>query len=348
MLVATVTGTTLTFENNGNDVTDATKYLTVKFDLEEAWSSRTKTAVFKWNNPDNTDEEQIAILMAETSNYYLGNNMVTVPWEVIKVPSFTFWLYGIDENGVRTTTTVCTVEVKDTGFSTGSSEPNPTPNVYQQIVTMFRTNQQWYNTLYEEFKVAQDFDENSVRPISGKGVASGMESRLGEVEGVLATVLEGSTAIPKTIVNTLVSKAESEHLTKMESALINKIGSRLGLGTVSTVSFKPAGYENLQPNNVYILVTPDGSGTINVYDHETGDPVQITGKVLAVICGNYGNIAPELNHALVGIITSSGFQQNIYTVQGTNASGESIQGTISWEGTAMMAVLTNTENTTTN
>ncbi|MBQ4543918.1 MAG: hypothetical protein IJA19_07105, partial [Clostridia bacterium] len=58
--------------------------------------------------------------------------------------------------------------------------------------------------------------------------------------------------------------------------------------------------------------------------------------------GNYGNIAPELNHAMVGMITNAGFQQNIFTVQ-----GEGIQGTLRWEGTAMFATLTNREATET-
>lgn len=342
MIVATVTGLDLTFENKGSAITDATKYLTIKFTLEEAWAAYNKTAVFQYTNAETGEEEQFGIIMNETSNYYMGNDIVTVPWEVIKVPSFEFWIYGLDTNGNRYTSTHGTVEVAETGMDDGQVEPAPTPNQYQQILNIMNTTQAYHKALYDDYKVNQTFDPNSVTPISGVGANLGMEEKIGQVADVLATVLEGSKATPKAVTDLLCSKAESEYVSKMESKLMSRIGEKLGLGSIVNVSFQPAGYVDLQPNTVYILVTPDGSGTLNAFDHETGDPVQISGKVLAVLCGNYGNIAPELNHAMTGIITTGGFQQNIYTVQ-----GEGIQGTLSWEGTAMFATLSNREATET-
>ncbi|MBQ4542923.1 MAG: hypothetical protein IJA19_02005, partial [Clostridia bacterium] len=246
MIVATVTGLDLTFENKGADITDATKYLTVKFTLEEAWATYNKTAVFQWTDPETGEEEQLGIIMAETSNYYMGNDVVTVPWEVIKVPEFHFWIYGLDTHGNRYTSTHGVVPVLETGMDDGQVEPAPTPNQYQQILNIMNTTQAYHKALYDDYKVNQLFDPNSVTPISGVGANLGMEEKLGEVAGVLATIVEGSSATPKAIIDKLCSKAESEYVSRMESKLMSRIGEKLGLGSITSVSFQPAGFINLE------------------------------------------------------------------------------------------------------
>lgn len=108
-------------------ISDSVRFLEIEFEFDPVWRSKRKTAVFK-----NGDIE-LQVVFIEGNSMYLGNDRCYVPSEVIKAPSFSVSVYGI-ESDVVITTNEADVEVEASGIS--NLEPaEPTPSVWNQLLS---------------------------------------------------------------------------------------------------------------------------------------------------------------------------------------------------------------------
>lgn len=116
-----VTKQKLTEDGKPFVVENSVEYLTAEFDFSSAWTSCSKTAVFK-----KASGEAFSVLLD-------NKNSCVVPWEVIQCPSFTVSVYGIC--GIeRITTNQVTIKVDISGYEEGQTPEDPTPTVYETIL----------------------------------------------------------------------------------------------------------------------------------------------------------------------------------------------------------------------
>ncbi|MBQ2931285.1 MAG: hypothetical protein IJE62_00360 [Clostridia bacterium] len=102
--------------DNFKVVADSRNYLTAKFSFSEEWEEDV-TAIFGYEN--------------EYYNVILADGLCHIPWEVIKVPFFTVSLVC----GDRITANTVRVDVLQSGYTEGKIPQEPTPDVYQQILS---------------------------------------------------------------------------------------------------------------------------------------------------------------------------------------------------------------------
>ena len=116
-----VTKQKLAEDENPYVVADSREYLTANFDFSSAWNECSKTAIFK-----SAEGKAYSVLLD-------SENSCTVPWEVIKYPSFSVSVYGLHEDE-RITTNSVSVRVLNSGYEDGKTPEDPTPTVYEQIL----------------------------------------------------------------------------------------------------------------------------------------------------------------------------------------------------------------------
>lgn len=122
MLEFKVKDQTLIRQDNFGVVSDSINYLTAEFDLTESEFSGTITAVFT------------SIISEKSYEQILNDSWCLVPWEVIKSRGFKVSLF-CDLDNKRITTDCVTVAVKESGFKEGKTPQEPSPTVYEQLIT---------------------------------------------------------------------------------------------------------------------------------------------------------------------------------------------------------------------
>lgn len=168
------------------------------------------------------------------------------------------------------------------------------------------------------------YDATSSNPQSGKAVAEGINNSVGDVNSVLAAIIEGSSVLPKSIINKVVEKAAA--------GVETKIGNRF----VTAVSVMDTGSVEVEPNAAYCIISNSESGRIVVYDRNTEEPVEFTGKIIGMITGNYGDDNPQSVLGILGIYSSALITKGTYL-----ALSESKTATFSWEGEATVITVRN-------
>ncbi len=106
-------------------VGDSRNYLIARFSFGENWRGLTKTAVFQ-----GADGEAYHVL--------LENDRCLIPAEVIRPTRFTVAVFG----GDRLTTDRIAVTVDGSGMVEGVTPPTPTPDIYNQLLSMVETERQ--------------------------------------------------------------------------------------------------------------------------------------------------------------------------------------------------------------
>ncbi|MBO4941691.1 MAG: hypothetical protein J6D15_05770 [Clostridia bacterium] len=97
-------------------VADSRNYLTAHFSFSEEW------------------EGDIVAIFGNGTQFYnviLSDNACTVPWEIIKAPFFTVSAVC----GDRITANSVMVDVEKSGYVEGETPKEPTPEVYEQILS---------------------------------------------------------------------------------------------------------------------------------------------------------------------------------------------------------------------
>ena len=95
------------------------------------WDNTSKTAVFVrgWVTPSTPSDDMIPVILDE-------NNICNVPFEVLdKGRLFSVGVFGSSDN-YRIVSNWMYYKIKDGCFAEGSSSLNPTPSVYEQILTI--------------------------------------------------------------------------------------------------------------------------------------------------------------------------------------------------------------------
>lgn len=115
----------LTVENSPIITTGDSRCDSISFDFCESWRGWTKTAVFYRNeyNPYHVilDEKDVA----------------EIPREVLKTEgSFFFGVFGVKDGAVRTTEAL-RYKVKKGVITSEASVPDPTPDIYAQILSKY-------------------------------------------------------------------------------------------------------------------------------------------------------------------------------------------------------------------
>ena len=111
-------------------VSDGVKFETVKFSFPDEWSGYEKTAVFTDNNG-----HQFNILLSKENPLCVAEDECYVPSEVLKNSEFFISVFGIKDDSVATTTKE-RVRVIESGYTLADEPVEPTPDVYQQIISL--------------------------------------------------------------------------------------------------------------------------------------------------------------------------------------------------------------------
>ena len=101
----------------------------IKFNFPSNWNGYTKTAIFENGNT------VISVILNGDDSICTGIDECYVPYEVIKPPRFSVSVYG-NKGSSRITTTITYVEVDQSGFKEGNIPASPTPEVYEQLVSI--------------------------------------------------------------------------------------------------------------------------------------------------------------------------------------------------------------------
>ncbi len=120
-------------------VADSKGYLKANFIFSEEWTG-----------------DIVAVFGGAEKSFYdvvLENGECLVPWEVIKSPFFTVSVFC----GDLITTNAEKIKVMPSGYANGQPRKEPTPDVYNQILSMARTpfigeNGNWYEWNAEQGK----------------------------------------------------------------------------------------------------------------------------------------------------------------------------------------------------
>lgn len=101
----------------------------IKFSFPNTWNGYTKTAVFENGNT------VISVILNGDDSICTGTDECYIPYEVIKPPRFSVSVYGNKGNS-RITTAVTNIDVKENGVKEGNIPASPTPEVYEQLVSI--------------------------------------------------------------------------------------------------------------------------------------------------------------------------------------------------------------------
>lgn len=112
-----------------NTVADSVLFEKIRFHFPDSWNGYTKTAVFR--NGDTV----ISVILNGDERICTAENECYIPHEVIKVPRFTVSLFGTNEKS-RVTSARAVVRVTESGYEKGDASSAPTPEVYEQLVSL--------------------------------------------------------------------------------------------------------------------------------------------------------------------------------------------------------------------
>lgn len=101
----------------------------IKFSFPNTWNGYTKTAVFE------NASTVISVILNGDDSICTGIDECYIPYEVIKPPRFSVSVYGNKGNS-RITTAVTNIDVKESGVKEGNIPASPTPEVYEQLVSI--------------------------------------------------------------------------------------------------------------------------------------------------------------------------------------------------------------------
>lgn len=184
----------LLFAQHTGVVADSVKFLTVRFEADSSWNGYTKRAVF--TNAE-TGESFVVVLL-DGNPFYIGDDTCFVPYEVIKAPGFKISLCGNLEDSVITCDDAF-IPVKQSGASEGGEPAEPTPDEYAQIITIVNeakaiaqsVRDDADNGVFSKMNVDQSYNSESENAQSGKAVAEAIEQTVGDINSVLATLVDG-------------------------------------------------------------------------------------------------------------------------------------------------------------
>ena len=173
-------------------------------------------------------------------------------------------------------------------------------------------------------KTDLNYDPESKNPQSGLATAEGINKSVGDINAVLAAIIEGSSVLPSSIINKVIAKAAA--------GVETQVGSRF----VTAVAVRDTGSITVEPNAAYCIISNSESGKIVVYDRITEEPVEFTGKIIGMITGNYGDSNPASVLGLLGIYSSAVITKGTYLAVDSSKSA-----TFSWEGEATVITVKN-------
>ena len=220
-------------------VADSVKYLTVRFDFSDDWLNLTKTVIFYCNNCFN---EKYALLLND-------DNTVTVPHEVIRSPSFCMSIYGTN-NGVRITTNTCKVSVIKSGYCEGETPPEPTQNVYEQILDRLdnssggtgKNGKSAYEIAVENGFSGTEIEWlESLKGQPGKDGINGADGKDGNDGKDITSINDSETSSETTWSSVKITTANTELQTQINNTYIhhlndsNNIGNEVYDGAVLTI-----------------------------------------------------------------------------------------------------------------
>ncbi len=346
-------------------VSDSVKFETMAFSFPDSWKGFYKTAVFR--NGDTV----INVIIDKDSEYCLSDSECYIPNEVIKPPYFTVSVFGV-QNERLATTARGSVKVVASGYEEGDEPSTPTADQYSQLLTLANNTKaiaesvkntaesggfdgkdgytpiKGVDYFTEEDKqelIDQSYTPESSKAQSGVAVAEGFDQNVGDINGALALVVEGSANIPPSILDRLSGEVGAEAVERLrpyaETVITNKfnqMADNLGLNKAfkTTVKQMEAGGMSLTPNTVYGVVLADNANdcTVSVYNTD-GTLNAITGKMIGVVMGNYGDTLDDRADAFVAGYKDLSVSRGIYIGKTAELTGE-----ISWGGKAFVVTIT--------
>ena len=212
----------------------------------------------------------------------------------------------------------------------------------------------------EATSIDQFYNEQSTNAQSGIAVAQGIGEAVGDLNGALATVLEGSKAMPQSILERLTGQAGAEVVERLRpfveasiTSKFNSIKDSIVGGTDrvfrTSVQVCETGSLSLEENTIYgIIMTgtllapepvegeeaqpaPEAVCTVDVFDQTSGEAVSVIGKMMGVIVGNSGDTSTATADALVAGYRNLAISKGVYVGKSTE-----LQGAISWNTTAIV------------
>lgn len=168
-------------------------------------------------------------------------------------------------------------------------------------------------------------------------VDEGIAENVGDINAVFGTLLEGSSAIPDSLAAKMTGKLYGDMITQLEGYINQKVSAKTGARYKTCILKRTEGGSiELEPNCIYGLISEDGTGCITLFDEAAGENIQITGKYLGVITGNYGDVSPEKVIGFGGALSGLGINRGTYT-----AISSDFTGSLSWGGAATTVEIKN-------
>ena len=160
MLTFNVNKQIITRTDGDITIADSVEYLTASFTFSEEWADCAKTVIFRTG--------------AMIKSLLLENDACVVPWEVIKFGGFSISVIGVRGN-VLITTNVINVPCGASGYVEGEAPEPPTPNEWQQIMTILAHLQGGSVNKVLAKRSSADFDFKWVNNEGGGGGGSSVE-----------------------------------------------------------------------------------------------------------------------------------------------------------------------------
>ena len=113
---------------DGAAVSDSVKFAKINFSFPEAWEGYSKTVVFK------NGDTKCSVILNKNNKLCTCENECYIPYEILKMPVFTFSVYGILGDSKATTSWASIRVIKGCGESDQPGEFTPTE--FEQIVSI--------------------------------------------------------------------------------------------------------------------------------------------------------------------------------------------------------------------
>ena len=226
------------------------------------------------------------------------------------------------------------------------------------------TNNDTFNTLVEQAQELHGTDKKysptSEKAQSGIAVAEGIDDSVGEINSALASLVEPSEIDPESWMNETVDAAVEEIKAENKVTIATKIEEAVtNLSTENEASIKKQvaeAVDNLEAsvrrsfianakrvtngnvvfeeNSIYVIVKAPAENSLIVFNPDTLEPVTISDRHYCIIVGNTGDDVADSVCATV--ISYPSLDPQLYVVKSST-----LQGAMTWNGTAIMSVVKN-------
>ncbi len=211
-----------------------------------------------------------------------------------------------------------------------------------------------------DLTIDQTYNSKSSNAQSGVAVAEGIDNSVGEINQALSSLVEPSEIDPETWMNEAVDAAvedinaqnevtiasevekaisklstENEETLKRQVLLAtDELDAKVKRAFITSTKTVTDGNILFEPNTIYAIGKTPAENVLTVYDPTTLEPITISDRHYGILVGNESD---EIEGAVCAtVISYPSLELQLYLVKNAD-----LQASITWTGTAIMAVVKN-------